>query len=405
MTTLDDMTMSPQHGLTEHSHGAGTGRLDGHGGSSLHRFASFDVDAHPIPRGREEDWRFTPMVRLRGLHVDTSLDGHDYELAVDADPQVLVETRDADDPRRGVSGYVPIDRVSARAWADSDKVLTVTIPRDVVSTRPTVVRLRGLSAEKAAAGHVVVTAQAFSHATVLIEHEGSAAFADNVEILVEEGAHLTLVSLQDWADDTVHLSHHHVRVGRDATVRHAIVTFGGDVVRISTSLDYSGPGGEAELLGLYFVDAGQHVENRLFVDHNTPKARSNVEYKGALQGAGAHAVWVGDVLIRPEAEGIKTFELNRNLVLTDGARADSVPNLEIETGEIEGAGHASATGRFDDEQLFYLQSRGIPEDLARRLVVRGFFASLINKLGVPELVDRLHTAVERELAVSEANQP
>jgi Fe-S cluster assembly protein SufD len=388
--------------LTEHSHAPGASTKDGHGGSSLHRFASFDVDAHAVPRGREEAWRFTPMVRLRGLHVDAAFDGHDYEVEIDPDPDVQVEIGDADDPRRGVSGYVPIDRVSARAWADADKMLAVTIPRDVVATRPTVVRLRGQSAEKASAGHVVVTACAFSHSVVLIEHEGSAAFADNVEIVVEDGAHLTLVSLQDWADDTVHLSYHHVRVGRDATVRHAIVTFGGDLVRVSTSLDYTGPGGEAELLGLYFVDAGQHVENRLFIDHNTPNARSNVEYKGALQGTGAHAVWVGDVLIRPEAVGIKTFELNRNLVLTDGARADSVPNLEIETGEIEGAGHASATGRFDDEQLFYLQARGIPEDQARRLVVRGFFTSLINKLGVPELVDRLHAAVERELAVSEA---
>ena len=187
---------------------------------------------------------------------------------------------------------------------------------------------------------------------VVLEYEGSAAFAENVEVVVEDGAHLTLVSLQDWAGDAVHLSHHHVRVGRDATVRHAVITFGGDVVRVGTSLDYSGSGGDAELLGMYFVDAGQHVENRLFVDHNTPHAFSNVEYKGALQGTGAHAVWVGDVLIRPEALGIKTFELNRNLVLTDGARADSVPNLEIETGEILGAGHASATGRFDDEQLF-----------------------------------------------------
>jgi Fe-S cluster assembly protein SufD len=388
--------------LTEHSHAPGARTKDGHGGSSLHRFASFDVEAHAVPRGREEAWRFTPMVRLRGLHVDTAFDGHDYEVEIDADPDVQVEIGDADDPRRGTSGYVPIDRVSARAWADADKMLAVTIPRDVVTTRPTVVRLRGLSAEKASAGHVVVTARAFSHSVVLIEHEGSAAFADNVEIVVEDGAHLTLVSLQDWANDTVHLSHHHIRVGRDATVRHAIVTFGGDLVRVSTSLDYTGPGGEAELLGMYFVDAGQHVENRLFIDHNTPNARSNVEYKGALQGTGAHAVWVGDVLIRPEAVGIKTFELNRNLVLTDGARADSVPNLEIETGEIEGAGHASATGRFDDEQLFYLQARGIPEDQARRLVVRGFFVSLINKLGVPELVDRLHAAVERELAVSEA---
>jgi Fe-S cluster assembly protein SufD len=391
--------------LTEHSHGPGASSDDRQRGSSLHRFASFDVDAHPVPRGREEAWRFTPMIRLRGLHADTPLDGHDYAVTVDADPQVSVETRDADDPSRGASGYVPIDRVSARAWAEADKVVAVTIPRDVVTTRPTVVRLRGLSAEKAAAGHVAVTARAFSRSVVVIEYEGSATFADNVEVVIEDGAHLTLVSLQDWADDTVHLSHHHVRLGRDAIVRHAVITFGGDLVRTGTTLDYSGSGGDAELLGMYFVDSGQHVENRLFVDHNTPHSFSNVEYKGALQGNGAHSVWVGDVLIRPAAIGIKTFELNRNLVLTDGARADSVPNLEIETGEILGAGHASATGRFDDEQLFYLQSRGIPEDLARRLVVRGFFAALITKLGVPELVDRLDAAVERELANSEADPP
>jgi Fe-S cluster assembly protein SufD len=262
--------------------------------------------------------------------------------------------------------------------------------------------MRGLSAEKAAAGHVVVTAEAFSRSVVVLEYEGSATFADNVEVVVHDGADLTFVTLQEWAGDAVHLSHHHVRVGRDATVKHVVVTFGGDLVRTATSLDYAGPGGNAQLLGMYFVDAGQHVENRLFVDHNTPHAHSNVAYKGALQGKNAHAVWVGDVLIRPEAEGITTYELNRNLVLTDGARADSVPNLEIETGEIVGAGHASATGRFDDEQLFYLQARGIPEDQARRLVVRGFFMSLINQIGVPALTDHLLAAVERELALHEA---
>ena len=402
MTTLEK---TAQHGLTEHSHGAGAGSVKGHGGSSLHRFASFDVDEHVVPHGREEAWRFTPMVRLRGLHVDAPLDGHDYEVSIDADPAVKVETVEVDDPRRGSSGYIPIDRPSARAWAGADRVLAVTVPPEVVAERPTFVRLRGLSAEKAAAGHVVVTAQPYSRAVVVLEHEGSAAFLDNVEVVVEEGANLTVVTLQDWADDSVHLSHHHVRVGRDATVKHVVVTFGGDVVRTGTSLDYAAAGGEAQLLGMYFADAGQHIENRLFVDHNTPNSRSNVEYKGALQGKDAHAVWVGDVLIRPEAEGINTYELNRNLVLTEGARADSVPNLEIETGQIEGAGHASATGRFDDEQLFYLQARGIPAEEARRLVVRGFFASLISHIGVPELSDRLVDTVERELAAYDAGTP
>jgi len=109
---------------------------------------------------------------------------------------------------------------------------------------------------------------------------------------------------------------------------------------------------------------------------------------------------VGDVLIRKVAEGILTYESNRNLVLTDGCRADSVPNLEIETGQIEGAGHASATGRFDDEQLFYLRSRGIDETEARRLVVHGFFADLIRRIGVPEIEERLMAAVEHELEIN-----
>jgi Fe-S cluster assembly protein SufD len=209
-----------------------------------------------------------------------------------------------------------------------------------------------------------------------------------------------VVSIQDWASDAVHHAHHHAVVKRDGLLRHVAVSFGGDLVRMNTSVAYDGPGGEVELLGLYFADSGQHLEHRLFVDHNAPHTKSNVDYRGALQGLGAHSVWVGDVLIRKVAEGITTYESNRNLVLTDGCRADSVPNLEIETGQIEGAGHASTTGRFDDEQLFYLRSRGIPETEARRLVVHGFFADIIRRVGVPEIEQRLLAAVEAELEVN-----
>ncbi|NDL55589.1 Fe-S cluster assembly protein SufD [Phytoactinopolyspora mesophila] len=389
-----------QHGLGAHSHGAGT-EPDSSARSALDRFASFDVNAHPVPRGREEVWRFTPMSRLRGLHDDAPLDGGDYSVAVDVDPRISAQSVGADDSRRGTSTYVPVDRPSARAWAAAEKVFAVDIPRDTVIEQPAVIKLTGASAERGAAGHLVITAGRHSKSVVVVEYEGSAAFVENVEVVVEDGAELTVVTLQDWADDAVHLAHHHIHVGRDAKVKHAVITFGGDLVRTGTTINYAGPGGDATLLGLYYVDSGQYVENRLIVDHNTPNATSDVEYKGALQGKQAHSVWVGDVLIRKEALGINTYELNRNLVLTDGARADSVPNLEIETGEIEGAGHASATGRFDDEQLFYLQARGIPAELARKLVVRGFFASLINRIGVPELKDRLMTTVERELAVVE----
>jgi Fe-S cluster assembly protein SufD len=226
--------------------------------------------------------------------------------------------------------------------------------------------------------------------------------ADNVEILVGDGAKLTVVSVHDWADDAVQVSSHHAKLGRDATLKHHLVALGGDLVRVSPTAVFAGPGGHAQLNGLYFADAGQHIELRTFADHAQPNCKSDVTYKGALQGEGARTVWIGDVLIRAAAEGTETFELNRNLVLTEGARADSVPNLEIETGEIAGAGHASATGRFDDEQLFYLCSRGIPEDVARRLVVRGFFGEILSKVPLPQLRERLEAAIEAELAITGA---
>ena len=375
----------------------------GHGGSALHRVATSDLDAHPVPTGREEDWRFTPLRRMRGMLDAIGNDGK-VVIEVDAPDAVTVDSLVGEaaraDARRGSSGYLPVDRPSALAWHATDRLTVVTIPAETKVEQPTIITVRGEGMEGSLAGHVIVDARAFSEAVVVLDHDGSAAYADTVEVIAGDGASLTVVTVQDWADDAVHLSHHHVRVGRDASVRHIAVSFGGDVVRQGATVSYGATGGDVEMLGLYFADAGQHLEHRLFVDHDQPHCRSNVLYKGALQGDGAHTVWIGDVLIRPSAIGIDTYELNRNLVLTDGTRADSVPNLEIETGEIEGAGHASATGRFDDEQLFYLQARGIPADEARRLVVRGFFTELINRIGVPHLVERLVGEVEAELEMS-----
>jgi Fe-S cluster assembly protein SufD len=169
-------------------------------------------------------------------------------------------------------------------------------------------------------------------------------------------------------------------------------------VRLNPSAHLIDQGADAELFGLYFADAGQHLEQRVYVEHVAPHTRSRVNYKGALNGQGAHTVWVGDVLIGTKAAGTDTYEQNRNLVLSEGTRADSVPNLEIETGDILGAGHASATGRFDDEQLFYLQARGISEREARRLVVLGFLSEIVQKVDAGALRDRLAIAIEAELA-------
>jgi Fe-S cluster assembly protein SufD len=365
--------------------------------SRLHARQSFDLADFPVPSGREEDWRFTPMRRLRGLHTDVALAPGKVHVQAVAAPGVFAEKAERGDPRLG-HAFVPADRVSARAFAAVDEATIVTVPSGAENSEPTWVHVRGESAEGAAFGHLLVQAEAFSRAVVVIDHTGSATYADNVEIVVGDGASLVVVSLQEWASDTVHLSHHHARLGKDASLSHTAVTLGGGVVRLAPSVRYAGPGGDAELRGLYFADAGQHLEHRLFVDHAERSCRSRVSYKGALQGDDAHAVWIGDVIIRPEATGTDTYEYNRNLVLTDGTRVDSVPNLEILTGEVVGAGHASASGRLEDHHLFYLMSRGIGFDEARRLVITGFFGQLIARIEVPELRERVSSAIEAELS-------
>ncbi|MBB5118397.1 hypothetical protein AF335_00090 [Streptomyces eurocidicus] len=361
--------------------------------------ASYDVADFPVPHGREEEWRFTPLARLRGLHDGTAVADGGVKVEVTAPEGVTVETVGRDDARLGRAGK-PVDRVAAQAYSSFEKASVVSIPKDTVLTEPVLISVHGEGG--VAFGHQVVELGAFAEAVVVLDHTGDATLAANVEYLIGDGAKLTVVSVQDWDPTAVHAAQHTALIGRDASFKSVIVTFGGDLVRLHPRVVYGAPGGEAELYGLYFTDQGQHQEHRLFVDHDTPHCRSNVAYKGALQGKDAHAVWIGDVLIRAAAEGTDTYELNRNLVLTDGARVDSVPNLEIETGEIVGAGHASATGRFDDEQLFYLMARGIPADEARRLVVRGFFAELVQQIGIPELEERLIGKIEAELEAAVA---
>ena len=366
-------------------------------------FTSFDVDAFEVPTAHDESWRFTPMRRLRGLHDGTAVRDGAVTVEVAAVEGVRTETVDRSDARLGESG-VPSDRVAAQAYSGFEQATIVSVAAGTEVAEPVVLTITGPGEGKTAYGHLQLRLDAFAKVTVVIDYRGSGTYAENVEFVVGDSAKLSVVAVQDWADDAVHATAQHAKLGRDAVLRHANVTLGGDLVRLTETVRFGGPGGDAELLGLYFADDGQHFEQRLLVDHAVPHCKSNVLYKGALQGdpsshkPDAHTVWVGDVLIRAAAEGTDTYEANRNLVLTDGARADSVPNLEIETGEIIGAGHASATGRFDDEQLFYLRARGIPEEAARRLVVRGFFHEIIQKISVPQVRERLEAAVEAELA-------
>jgi Fe-S cluster assembly protein SufD len=369
---------------------------------------SFDPADFPALTGREEEWRFTPLKRLRGLDSATAAGGGSFKYEYGTLPSGLtVSTVDRTDPRIG-SVLTPFDRISALAYAHAGDALEVRVARAAVLSEPATIRLVGESADGHAYAQTFVEIGEQAQATLVLEHTGSLTLADNVEVVVGRGAHLTLVTVAGWARDAVQAQHLKFRLGRDAKVKHVQVSLGGDLVRQYVSVDYTDRGGECEAYGLYFATGsppgaasgaghGQHLEHRLLVDHSVPDCRSYVAYRGALQGRGAHTIWVGDVLIRTEATGTDTYEINRNLLLTDGARADSIPNLEIETGEVIGAGHASATGRFDDEQLFYLMSRGIPSDVARKLVVRGFFTELLGKVPVEELRDRLAAAIDARL--------
>ncbi|MEP7736091.1 Fe-S cluster assembly protein SufD [Nocardioides sp. 31GB23] len=364
--------------------------------SHLNPPPSYDLADHPVPTGREEVWRFTPLKRLRGL-LDGEASSSALTWTTEIPVGVTLSEIDAATARE-IGELAPNDRPSALAVANAASAVLLDVPADLEVDEPVVLRLHGESVDDVVWGHHVLRFGAHSKATVVLVHTGSARYSATTSVVVGDGAQVNVLTLQDWDDDAVHLGRDAIRVGRDASVRHTSISFGGDVVRLHANVEYDAPGGEAELFGLYFADEGQHLEHRLFADHNAPKTKSNVLYKGALQGQGAHTVWIGNVLIRPVAEGIETYEENRNLVLTDGCQADSVPNLEIETGEIEGAGHASATARFDDEQLFYLRSRGVSDEEARRLVLHGFFNDLIRKVGVPSLEEQITATVEDELA-------
>ena len=386
---MGESTKTAQHGLSEHSHGFGVPIQ-----TRSERLKSTNLSDFAEISNREEQWRYITADRLGGLD-QAGLD--EFSGDIEAALAVGVETSwiESDHKLFGAAG-IPEDRVAAAGWAAAKAAYLVSISEGVSGGAQSTVAITSVNTDPAAL-HLIVEAKRGSDAVVVIDHRGDAVLSENIEFIIEDEAKLTVVSIQDWNTGSIHNGAQYAMLGKDSTFKHVMVTLGGSVVRMTPSAYFGKAGGDAALYGLYFADAGQYLEHRIFVDHATPNCKSRVTYKGALQGSKAHTVWVGDVLIRAAAEGTDTYELNRNLLLTDGARADSVPNLEIETGQIQGAGHASASGRFDDEQLFYLQARGLPELEARRLVVRGFLMEVVQQIGVAEIEERLAASIEDEL--------
>jgi Fe-S cluster assembly protein SufD len=368
---------------------------------------SFDPDDFVIPTRKIDDWRYTPVERISEF-FDVFAPSNATRIGASYIDGSALSTGSgvsfvAIDKSSAPVGTVlkPSDRAAAVQWASTQKAYALEIAAD--QPQPVLVTIDGAGLDMDALQLAITVAEGV-HADVVVEHSGSTRLAEGIEISTGKHSQVSFISIQEWEKGSKHVGSHRIHVGEGAHLRHSVVTLGGDVVRLRMDQDFGGPEGDLNMLGIYFVDPGQHIEHRTMVVHNYPECKSRVVYKGALDGKDAHSTWVGNALIQPSAPGTDSYELNRNLVLTPGAIADSEPNLEIENGNIIGAGHASSVGRFDDEELFYLQSRGIPEIEARKLVVRGFFGELIEEIGIEEISKHLMGVIDRRLARGESEE-
>jgi Fe-S cluster assembly protein SufD len=275
----------------------------------------------------------------------------------------------------------------------------IHVPAGVVVERPIVVLHWSEGDGFASFPHTLVVAEETAEVTV-IDRFGSPAVGDHlvdavVELLVGDNAHVRYLSVQEHGPHTWQIALQRAHLGRDATLRSSAVALGGDYARLRSESRLDGAGAESDLLAVYFGDGSQMLDFRTLQDHAAPNTRSDLLFKGAVEDD-ARSVYSGLVHIRPEANRARAFQTNRNLVLTEGARAESIPNLEIEANDVQ-CSHASTVGPIDEEQLYYLESRGIPPAEAERLIVLGFFDDVFDRLPVRSLVGRLRDDVVRKI--------
>jgi Fe-S cluster assembly protein SufD len=275
----------------------------------------------------------------------------------------------------------------------------IHVPAGVVVERPIVVLHWSEGDGFASFPHTLVVAEETAEVTV-IDRFGSPAVGDHlvdavVELLVGDNAHVRYLSVQEHGPHTWQIALQRAHLGRDATLRSSAVALGGDYARLRSESRLDGQGAESDLLAVYFGDGTQMLDFRTLQDHAAPNTRSDLLFKGAVEDE-ARSVYSGLVHIRPEANRARAFQTNRNLVLTEGARAESIPNLEIEANDVQ-CSHASTVGPIDEDQLYYLESRGIPPAEAERLIVLGFFDDVFDRLPVRSLVGRLRDDVVRKI--------
>ncbi|MGZ8580640.1 MAG: Fe-S cluster assembly protein SufD [Actinomycetota bacterium] len=247
--------------------------------------------------------------------------------------------------------------------------------------------------------HTLIVVEAGAEVTFIERYASpdlTRAFSDAItEIHVGDGAHVRYAAIQDWGAGMTHLAVQRARVGRDADVRTLSLGFGADLARTETEVELAEPGGFSEQLGVFFADGDQHFDHRSSQEHVAPNCTSDLLYKGALRDH-SRAVYSGWVYVRPGAQKTDAMQTSRNIVLSEHAKADAIPNLEIEANDVK-CGHAASVGPVEDDALFYLESRGIPHDEAERLIVTGFFQEVLDRVQIDEVREGAEMAIADEL--------
>lgn len=393
--------------------------------------ATANLGTLPALTGQEEEWRFTPPASLGIEGADPAggagagsapaasagersarlslVDGAPAAVEVSALPdgvivaelgQALVDHEDLVRSRLySLVGFG--DKPGALNAARWEGGTFVYVPPGVELAIPSETVLTATGAQGRVYGRTLVIVDEGAKATVVDRYtspdlDGQVAVSTATELIVMPGGELEHLSLVQWGAGVRHHAVVTASAHKDAKVRSVAVTLGGDVVRLEATMVASGPGSDSRALGLYFADGNQHFEHRVVSRHEAPQAYSNLLYKGALKDT-AHTVFFGNLVVPPGAPGTDAYQTNRNLVLNDGARADTIPFLEIATAEVK-CSHAGAVGRVDDEHLFYLRSRGVPEDVAKRLIVIGFLQEVLEQVRLEELRHELEAAVAEKLA-------
>ena len=399
--------------------------------SAMERFSALDA----LPTEAEEIWRYSRISELdldafrpataggpearEGSAAELPADvqrvidaiGERAALIVTRNGQVIVDERDG----RAVSGEAPVEDLLGSVAGQSDAFTTlnaafnvepiaVSVPNGRAEARPVVI-VHWIDEDGAAVfPRTVVSVGQAAELTVveIVASPDIAAFVAPVtELAVADTGILRYVTVQELGPRVWETAYQASTVGQEGTLLSATVALGGDYARQRTDSRLVGAGATGNLLAVYFGERGQMHDFRTLQDHRAPKSMSDLLFKGAVAGT-AHSVYSGLIRVEKGASGTNAFQTNRNLVLSEGARADSVPNLEIEENELR-CSHASAVGPVDEEQRYYLESRGVPTAVANRLIVLGFLAEVAERVPVPGLRPYLREALAAKLDRSDTN--